>query len=477
MATRDQELRDRLRARWLLRGGGEGASAITMEATFGTERGRGPGYTLHGAGARGRSEFVTPLPGEPRPDELGRHPAYTESMEGILETLEGQEALIGELTDEPQIRAAFGNRRIDMNDEGTRLRVWAIMYGVFQTRPATGCSTALCSLLRLMQRYLRFFTTHTGYDVRDFGVSYLASEFPADLLGRLVRDCGVYALKVAFEVFRTARGATPRLAVSFQIYHSLEHTMLVIMDTAATEHYVVSNNEIIGPRTGDPAGTVARAYGDLMRRPESISIGARTQPLTTAMTETQFRSEIWARYRAGTHMTLDTRRRDPADTRPQGQRHEETFTQYYADIARFGRASAAAATTLDTLTTALSGRPRAEHAGLVTAQLTLLTAAGDTMRAVARMWPLDQVATPPMVGIRQGAPNRPVERVPLLASAGTGSHPAVRVAKALLYAQSLGIALSPTQVTFVDWVENHAPWPSFARDIAAYRAAGMPPAL
>jgi len=105
----------------------------------------------------------------------------------------------------------------------------------------------------------------------------------------------------------------------------------------------------------------------------------------------------------------------------------------------------------------------------MTAQLAALTRLGLGMRDITDAFTL----SPQAAGLREGA-TRPVERVGLMASAeDVTTPPIVRVVMALLYADSLGIALSPDQRALVDWVRR-SPWPSFGRSLTAYEHSGRP---
>ena len=112
----------------------------------------------------------------------------------------GQDEFTKELYKHASIRSAFGTRAIDLSNRATRERIWVLLYDDFLSQPYTGCSNAFCSLLRFIERYLTHFTTHTEYNFRDFGMNYLDTTFPTDLLGRAMQDCGVYAVTVAYRI-------------------------------------------------------------------------------------------------------------------------------------------------------------------------------------------------------------------------------------------------------------------------------------
>jgi hypothetical protein len=466
-ARLDRALRDSLRDR-VLTGESEGHHVIVLEATQGVDRRRGEGYFLEGE--RGAREFVTPLPGTPRPDELGKHPAYSLSMEGAFATLGGQEDFLTEIYQQPRIRTAFGNRPIDMNDLDTRLRVWRHMYAAYQAAPLPGCGSALCSLLRLMERYLRTFTAHTDYNVRDFGVSYLDGQMPEDLAGRTLRDCGVYAVTVAYEVYRTARGGSPKVTVGFQLYHTLEHAMLAIMDQATGEHYVVSNDQITGPKSGEVSDTVASAYSSLMGRTNTFTPAGRTGVLSTAMNDAAFRGRIWANYQTGARLGLRTEApTGPDDARTEGQRRADTYTRYYRDLERYDQFATATDVRIDALRDALSGKPTSEHSSIVSSSLPELTRLGLGMAFVVDKY--TQRGPAAIVGLYEGR-NMPMEQLALFQTA-RATHPLGRLAQALLYAEKVGLTLSNEQRALVQGIRN-APLPSLARDITAYEAAGKP---
>lgn len=54
--------------------------------------------------------------------------------------------------------------------------------------------------LSLLRWYFESFAEHSKYDIRDSGTSYLNTPYPASTTGRLLHDCGVYAVRVAYIV-------------------------------------------------------------------------------------------------------------------------------------------------------------------------------------------------------------------------------------------------------------------------------------
>jgi hypothetical protein len=466
-ADQGRRLQDRIREQFLL----TGQPGLTMEASQVTSRRMGTGYRLYGVNQAEVDVF--PLPGTPRPDELGRHLAYTAPMEAIFETLRGQEEFLTDLLRNSEMRTEFGSRRIDMTDLATRLRVWRVMYRVFQRAPMAGCPDPLCSVLRLMQRYLRDFTTHTEYNIPDFGTYYVTTEerggFPTDLLGRTMRDCGVYALTVSYELFRTARGATPRMNVGFQLYHTLEHAMLAILDHDNGKHYVVNNDRISGPNDGvNPLGSVALSYSETMGRTLVVTPVARTDLGTTVQTEAQFRVRAWQRYQAGAGLGLRTEPPSgPTDTRTEAERREATYTGFYRGQLQFEQVGVQLHADLDALLRETAAATATQRGGIVSARLASLTTAGLTMGRIFAM-SLD----PDRLGVSNSAASSMTTPVGLFTTGRANvAHPLVRLAKVLLFHQGLGGTLTADQQTLVNLVQSGVV-PRWTAELSNYIATG-----
>lgn len=169
---------------------------------------------------------------------------------------------------------------------------------VYQQRDTLGFG-ALYQLMSLIGRYLRAYTIHTSYNIDDFGRSYLENrmrDFPIDLAGRAERDCGVYALTVAYEVYRTAREASPRLPVEFRLFAMPEHVTLVIADRSQNNYYIVNNDQVSPPRHGDTMEDVARTYAPIRGLQNLVTPAMEIELGSTAQSESVFRRQAWARY-------------------------------------------------------------------------------------------------------------------------------------------------------------------------------------
>jgi hypothetical protein len=145
-------------------------------------------------GANTEVTDLTQLPGLESPKELVNKSGGATQVEEIsaLQTaLVSQEALQTEIGRVPEIQKAFPKGPIDLNDTKTRQTVWRLMYGVYKRASAN----PLESLMTLVSKYLKAYTHHTTYNIRDFGKNYLDTNFPVNLAGQIERDCGVYALR------------------------------------------------------------------------------------------------------------------------------------------------------------------------------------------------------------------------------------------------------------------------------------------
>jgi hypothetical protein len=464
-----KQLRDRIREQYLL----TGQSGLTLEASQITSPKMGTGYKLHGAN-QGEVD-VFPLPGTPRPDELGKHPVYTAPMETVFETISGQEEFNTDLLRNPEIRSAFGTKRIEMTDLATRLKVWRIMYAVFQRSPMAGCPDALCSVLRLMKRYLHDFTTHTEYNIPDFGTYYIITEekggFPTDLLGRTMRDCGVYALTVAYELFRTARGASPKMNVGFQLYQTLEHVMLAILDHDNNKHYVVNNDDISGPTDGlNPLGSVALSYSQTMNRKMVVTPAARTDLGDTKQTEAEFRTRSWERYQAGATLGLQTEPpAGPDDTRTDAERKEATYTKFYREQEQLEQLGVQLHADLDALLMDVTAAAANQRASLLASRLPNLTAEGLTLGRI-----FGRALDPKRVGVSSPKDSKLLTPVGLFTTGRINApHPLVRLAKVFLFYQNSGGTLTTDQQSFISLVQAGVV-PEWATELKSYVAAGTP---
>ncbi len=430
------------------------------------------GDALRIQGANSQTLDVTQLPGLTPPREVaGRSGGFTyqrQSLPAITDALFGQTELMAALQAEPAIQREFGAAPIDINDLGQRLRVWRTMFGVYQ---AAG-DPALPQLMSLIGRYLRAYTIHTAYDVDDFGVSYLADDmrgFPTDLAARAERDCGVYALTVAYEVFRTARTASPRLDLDFRLFTTPDHVTLVIDDRGTAEHYIVNNDTISPPQRGDAMEGVARAYAPIRGRADLVTPAMETSIGTTALGDAAFRTQAWRRYRDNASWGIHVPGNAPGEALSDVELRERAYREFYAAQRFYDEGSAGLRTQLDALAAALSPLDAAARAAqLRTAMPAISQSAVDVGLAFERAGPFAPLDT--------ARPDRALQRrlaasQRFLFRTAEGSAPLARAAMALLHWQSSGSMLTPLQQGIVALCDRV---PSFHAALQAHRGRGSP---
>ncbi len=120
--------------------------------------------------------------------------AFLEEFYGVATDEEGK--LKDQAVENAAAMASLGPGSVRLhNDDDWRNFVLA----KFELRAAThGADDAFVSVINLMRSYMQAFTTHTPYNIEDFGDNHLTKTFPRDLAGRLIHDCGVYALRTAY---------------------------------------------------------------------------------------------------------------------------------------------------------------------------------------------------------------------------------------------------------------------------------------
>jgi hypothetical protein len=380
------------------------------------------GPSLHYLGANYESTDLTELPGHPFPSDVTKQKESVDTgkLAEVQNVLTAQADLQTELRREPAVRKAFGQGDIDLTQETNRHKVWGIMYGVYRGRGGD----ALGTLMSLIGRYLKAYTYHTSFNVRDFGENYLDSPMPIELTGRLVQDCGVYALNVAWDVMQIAKKGDPSLKLTFTLATLLDHVILVIADKTSGATYFV-NNELItrrvpttgyAPKPVDVDEEIGAQYMLLRNLPYLITPANYLQIGTTADKPADFKKAAWKRYLAATAYMSKV----PVD---------------YTMIEMFSVQSRVLDTKVDELL------PRANDAAAISAWLT-----EGWPQIVSMLLRFDQLglsafkaAGPAPAGSR----NAGAFRTP------GGAHPLVRVALMLLRLQRLGQTLTTEQQRYL----------------------------
>jgi hypothetical protein len=417
-----------------------GAEAMIADVSR-VDTAQGPALRIHSAkGSRGDTD-VTQLAGLPSPAEVGQNAYQAKPMEDVHAALEGQVDLLEDLLREPGVRKAFPRGDIDMSKVADRLKVWKAIY---EARKGTG--DGLRGLMSTIGRYLKAFTVHTEYNIRDFGAtSYVqaeqAGEMATDLAGRAERDCGVYALTVASELQKTAK--SQGLKLDFQLVTTLDHAMLVIREASGT-FYIVSNDTVSAPLTGDVATELGKTAGAIRGRGVSVmpamtfdlgaSIGGAGRPEFSD-------AAAWMQYKQAQFGLGQP-----------GQDKEPLYKQYYDDQAQIEKLTWY-------LEAELGARPPKG-----TNEATWLTMRADRLRpAYSRLAFLWQ-----QWGTQHSWSAQSAQHGMTL---GSGPLTLARIGKLILRRRSLRLQLDPLDDKVIAVCDA---LPPMRKELDAYRAAGAP---
>jgi hypothetical protein len=425
---------------------------------------RGPGLTLHGA--NDAETTLTQLPGLPSPKEIGND-VQVQNLASLQEALMAQADFQAEIGRVPEVRAEFGSKIIDMNTAATRQKVWLIMFKSF----AAAGQSPLGALMGLVGRYLKAYTIHTQYNVRDWGTSYLDSTMPTDLAGRAERDCGVYALTVAWDIYQTARQGDSSLDLAFDLVTMLEHVTLIITDRKAGEFFMVNNEVVTGPHKGAPDRELSAAYGGVRQLPYTVGPSVPVQIGTTKDLPRTFHDQAWTRYKAAVDWGLAPRippaverlkSTNPAEyARLTGQLQKERYDQFYRDQQAFSENAEAMDRVVDAM-----GAVAGDRQKLGDAIDRRIDAAGIMIVAFVNLGPKAGV----IAGSRETQAILPRTANYLYTlPAGRASHPLARFAMAILRLHQLGRPATQQETDYLVRVDGIA---DFKAVVDAYRAAG-----
>jgi hypothetical protein len=191
----------------------------------------------------------------------------------------------------------------------------------FEARePTEGAEKALIAVMGLLEKYMRVFTTHTPFNIDDFGDNLLTKTFPRDLAGRLIHDCGVYGLRMAY-ILSLLRDH-PKLKLRFRyVVMPLHVGLLITGDNLPT--FLVNNDSITRYTASDVAalraewdkldekgeegkpakpGTEARFSGELMADAFLSGVDLpykQTDVVKTTGTPAAIKAQLWKQYTTG----------------------------------------------------------------------------------------------------------------------------------------------------------------------------------
>ncbi|MER8595988.1 hypothetical protein NKH33_31400 [Mesorhizobium sp. M1182] len=227
----------------------------------------------------------------------------------VSETICEQQELIADLLAIEAVRDAFRGTvqkepRLNLIDRKSRGKALTAAMRSFAGQLSH--DQALLLIIGFIDRYLHYFTRHTGDNMRDEGKNYLSSAWPTDLNGRQFMDCGIYAVETAFDLMRIAQAARG-MTLRFRFLLIPEHVALVIYHEETS--FCVNNADVAVPRRF-PQGAVDReAAAGLGWAPDitqplydarfAIVVAALSpKSFTSRTSEGLFTSSIWATYKS-----------------------------------------------------------------------------------------------------------------------------------------------------------------------------------
>jgi hypothetical protein len=174
--------------------------------------------------------------------------AAEQDTKSVADIVCGQQQLVTDLLHHEKVREAFhlalrrsARHTLDLQHTPTRTRLWKVLFAEFMNASP---ERALDELFMLMRRYLTFYTRHTYFNLRDSGPNYVTSKWPTDLTGSAFHDCGVYAVRTAYDIYHAVNPAGVRVEYRFVTF--LNHVCLVGMTDDRA--FLVNNDKIEGPR-------------------------------------------------------------------------------------------------------------------------------------------------------------------------------------------------------------------------------------
>lgn len=192
----------------------------------------------------------------------------------IPDTIAGQQEVIINLLQHKEIIAAFDgvfkkskkqskksktdwkdNHAVNLNDREIRTLAWEVLFRKFLKQNK---NKAFESLLGVMNQYLKYYTRHTYFNVRDSGRNYLVSDWPTDLMGSEFFDCGVYALRTAYDIHKAVQPAS--INVEFRFLTFLNHISLI--GYFDNNSFLVNNDRIHPPEPVKKSNSKANAKLD-----------------------------------------------------------------------------------------------------------------------------------------------------------------------------------------------------------------------
>lgn len=398
------------------------------------------------------------IPPKRRPPDLNLQPSWRKTTEALTaaaveewnggegeslpDSLAGQQALVTDLMHHDEIRDQFKsvltkNNVLDLKNRDIRVRAWQTMLQKFRQKPTnqkSGKGVGLAELFELIQRYLTHYTRHTFWNIRDWGDNYLDGEFPQEISGKVLHDCGVYAIQVAYDLFLTINKMSDAGPIEFDFLVTADHVTLI--SYVGDQSFMVNNRRIEPPEKLPAVKKPRTPRGEALL--QAVRIGYERvhnlkfnvvpfiktlKPVSTNQSKESFKKEIWNAYLSVTAWGLAPAHSD----------------QYYVDMHEFNRDSRNLQTTLDNIPK--NARVAAPEVVQATNQATQLFQRAETLVDRCRFAGASRAFDPSQLGVSF------LERPRTL--------PMYEVADALKKAQDRGENLSPDQQNLVNARPGH----------------------
>ncbi|MBK8901306.1 MAG: hypothetical protein IPM53_08990 [Anaerolineaceae bacterium] len=267
----------------------------------------------------------------------------------ISAVLAGQQLLVIDLLTHPEVITALNghfngkkisaesrarwrqDHMIDLNDLAVRTLVWTVLFKKFLKQNK---NKAFASLFAFMNQYLKHYTRHTYFNVRDSGKNYLLSNWPTDLLGCEFFDCGVYALRMAFDIQQAVTQTSVK--VEFRFLTFLNHIALI--GYFDNQSFLVNNDRIYLPKPIPKSAADAQLEAGFNWAINAFStvydvrftIFVAVMPVGSLLSDTSsFESKIWQMYQNSLWWGLANHRATPTSNTP----------SYYDEIQLFNQGS------------------------------------------------------------------------------------------------------------------------------------------
>lgn len=131
-------------------------------------------------------------------------------------------------------------REPDIHNIDDRKLFWSLKYDHLTTTGGKSNEEAVQALMDSIHGYLSAFTIHTKYDIPDTKTDVISGEYPKSITSQALMDCGVFAMRTAYELSLIRNKAN----LDFYFVSILNHIMLGIVDKGLSFGWGVSNNVI-----------------------------------------------------------------------------------------------------------------------------------------------------------------------------------------------------------------------------------------